>query len=148
MTAVLSRLVVLDRLRGNGDVEAAARLSDELAREVGADRRLAVYGSLAPGEENERELADLAGSWRRGLVRGDLLDRGWGARIGFPAFVRNPEGSEVDVQVFESEELPRHWARLDAFEGLGYTRILVPVRCEDEVVVAWLYALSEDPQPR
>ncbi|MEZ5330923.1 MAG: gamma-glutamylcyclotransferase family protein [Thermoanaerobaculia bacterium] len=120
----------------------------DVSRELGDDARLAVYGSLAPGEENERELADLEGTWRHGVARGRLLDRGWGARIGFPAFVPDPAGEEVGVQVFESGDLPLHWARLDAFEGPGYTRIRVPVRCGDEVVVAWIYALAEESQPR
>ncbi len=31
-----------------------------------------------------------------------------------------------------SEELPRAWARLDAFEGPGYRRIVVEVTLDDD----------------
>ena len=36
-------------------------------------------------------------------------------------------GPRVEVHVLESAELPRHWARLDEFEGSGYERVAVPV---------------------
>lgn len=139
---LVARLSEIEDLRTHGYAARAARLSSGLAREHGADRRLAVYGSLAPGEENERELAGLDGVWRAGTVRGRLFDRGWGARLGFPAFVWDPDGDEVEVALFESPDLPRHWARLDAFEGPGYDRILVPVRRGEATLLAWLYALA------
>jgi hypothetical protein len=31
------------------------------------------------------------------------------------------------VQVFESEELPSHWRKIDEFEGPDYRRVLVDV---------------------
>jgi gamma-glutamylcyclotransferase (GGCT)/AIG2-like uncharacterized protein YtfP len=37
------------------------------------------------------------------------------------------DGPEVPVQVFESSELPKHWTRLDEFEGSQYRRTTVPV---------------------
>jgi gamma-glutamylcyclotransferase (GGCT)/AIG2-like uncharacterized protein YtfP len=38
--------------------------------------RLAVYGSLAPGQANHHQLAGLAGEWRSGVVRGWLTASG------------------------------------------------------------------------
>lgn len=101
--------------------------------------RLATYGTLAPGKPNHHQLADLPGQWRRGSVRGRLIDSGWGAAMGFPALVPGEEG-EVAVDLFESASLPDHWARLDAFEGEGYERRPILVRLGDEEVWAFIYA--------
>jgi gamma-glutamylcyclotransferase (GGCT)/AIG2-like uncharacterized protein YtfP len=46
----------------------------------------------------------------------------------------------VAVVVFESADLPNHWARLDDFEGDGYRREVVSVATEAGDVEAWLYA--------
>lgn len=110
----------------------------------GADRRLAVYGTLAPGEVNAEVLADLEGEWLDGTVTGELLEHGWGARHGFPAMRYDPEGPPVAVKVFVSNDLPDHWRRLDAFEGPGYARIVVPVALTSgETVKTHLYAAAE-----
>jgi gamma-glutamylcyclotransferase (GGCT)/AIG2-like uncharacterized protein YtfP len=107
-----------------------------------ADHALAVYGSLAPGRVNHHHLADLRGTWRADLwVTGHLEDRGWGAGLGYPALVWAADGARVPVQLFVSEELPAHWARLDAFEGQDYERIVVPVHGAAGIVtMASLYA--------
>lgn len=107
------------------------------------DTRLAVYGSLAPGRVNHGQLSALAGSWHPGTVRGFLRPAGWGAALGFPGLVLDPAGPEVAVNVFESAELPKHWARLDEFEGPGYRRAVASVRMEDGVVAASIYVLAE-----
>jgi hypothetical protein len=58
-------------------------------------------------------------------------------------------GAAVAVQVLASARLPEGWARLDAFEGLDYRRILVPVFVPDATgerrlyTVANLYAVSD-----
>src|ERR1700751_4068590 len=88
--------------------------------------RLAVYGTLAPGRENYWVLAGLKGTWSQGTVRGYLFAEGWGASQGYPAMTYDARGSEIAVQVFESDDLPRHWARIDEFEGPEYRRVVVP----------------------
>lgn len=107
------------------------------------DTRLAVYGSLAPGEVNHHELAGLRGRWYSGTVRGTRYDSGWGATMGYPGMVLDPAGPTVDVQIFESPDLPEHWARLDEFEGPGYCRTAVSVRVGEDEISAWIYALAE-----
>ena len=92
-----------------------------------ASSRLAVYGSLAPGESNHHVLACIAGTWRRGWVEGDLHAEGWGAPHGYPGLVWRRSGPRCPVSVMESQELDAHWERLDAFEGSDYRRIVVPV---------------------
>lgn len=101
--------------------------------------RLATYGTLAPGRPNHHQISDLPGVWRRGTVRGRLVDSGWGAAMGFPALVPGDEG-EVSVDLFESPALPDHWARLDAFEGEGYERRTIIVHVDGEEVLASIYA--------
>lgn len=121
---------------------------DQVSATLGPLHRLATYGSLAPGRPNHHHLDGLAGRWLAGYVTGRLVDAGWGAGLGFPALVVDPDGARVDVQVFESPDLPAHWPRLDAFEGEQYQRTLVPVHTPDGDVPAFIYALRpSDPAP-
>lgn len=105
--------------------------------------RLATYGSLAPGRSNHRQLDGLTGRWLEGHVYGTLVDAGWGAGLGYPALILDPDGSAVDVQVFESDDLPAHWSRLDEFEGSGYERVVTTVRTPEGDVRASIYVLRE-----
>lgn len=107
--------------------------------------RLAVYGTLQPGREHHHELEGLEGGWTRGVVRGRFYPEGWGAAMGYPGLVIDPEGEPVAVHVLQSEDLPQHWERLDAFEGEAYRRVVVAVETGGGMVEACLYALSETP---
>ncbi len=112
----------------HGDVAGDA---DEASVERWFDQpstRLAVYGSLAPGEVNHHVVAHIAGHWVDGFVTGTLRQLGWGHHIGFPAIAWHPDGKRVNVRLFTSLQLPQHWDRIDEFEGEDYQRILVPVR--------------------
>lgn len=104
--------------------------------------RLATYGTLAPGRPNAHQLADLEGTWCLGHVRGHLVEDGWGAEMGFPGLILDPEGEEVEVHLFECSELPAHWAKLDAFEGDGYRRTPVQVTTPDGDVAAFIYQIN------
>jgi len=107
-----------------------------------AEKRLATYGTLAPGRPNHHQLAALAGDWSQGTVRGRLLQQGWGAAQGYPGLILDPDGAEVAVQLFRSPDLPAHWPRLDAFEGDGYRRVSTPVSTPAGVVEACVYVLA------
>jgi len=113
-----------------------------MAPDRGADIRLAVYGSLAPGRANHHQLAELPGRWRRGAVRGRLVDAGWGSALGFPGLILDPSAPPIEVQIFESPELPAHWARLDEFEGPDYRRVVTRVATADGDVGACVYVLA------
>lgn len=105
--------------------------------------RLFVYGTLAPGRPNEHVLAQVSGSWEPAVVRGKLLEEGWGAAAGYPGIVLDERGDEVHGLVFTSQELEAHWARLDEFEGEGYKRVLVSALLQDGTQVeAYIYKLS------
>jgi gamma-glutamylcyclotransferase (GGCT)/AIG2-like uncharacterized protein YtfP len=107
--------------------------------------RLATYGSLAPGKSNHHQLAALRGHWISGVVRGDLYQDGWGTLQGYPGLVLNPEGAPVTVAMFCSEDLPRHWARLDAFEGRDYRRVVTQVATADGPFDACIYVVASKP---
>jgi gamma-glutamylcyclotransferase (GGCT)/AIG2-like uncharacterized protein YtfP len=106
--------------------------------------RLAVYGTLAPGRPNHHQLAGLSGRWIEGTVRGQLHEAGWGAYLGYPAIVLDDAGPEVDVQLFESSDLPEHWDRLDEFEGAAYRRAVTAVSTVEGDLLASIYTLALD----
>jgi gamma-glutamylcyclotransferase (GGCT)/AIG2-like uncharacterized protein YtfP len=84
------------------------RFVDETADLSGApDTRLAIYGTLAPGRVNHHQISALSGKWQRGMVKGKLFSSGWGAALGFPGLILDPLGPSVDVDLFESADLPR-----------------------------------------
>lgn len=88
---------------------------------------LAVYGTLQPGKPNQHIVANIPGTWSNGVVRGTMYETGWGAAMGYPAMTPDPDGSPIAVKLLHSDELPKHWTRLDEFEGEGYERTLIPV---------------------
>jgi gamma-glutamylcyclotransferase (GGCT)/AIG2-like uncharacterized protein YtfP len=111
---------------GSGsDAGDAERRLDALFQ---TSQRLAVYGTLAPGQPNHHVVAPLGGEWTDGVIEGDLLPVGWGAALGYPAF--RPGSGTVPVKLLTSPLLATSWPDLDEFEGAEYQRILVPVfRC-------------------
>ena len=109
-----------------------------------AGSRLAVYGTLRPGQPNHHQLAGLDGEWRAGAVRGRLVDEGWAASLGHRALVLDPAAPQVAVDLFESPDLPQHWGRLDAFEGPGYRRIVATVETADGKVEASIYVAAAE----
>lgn len=103
------------------------------------DRRLAVYGTLRPGQSNHHHVAGLAGTWRRGTVTGHIVHTGWGAAFNYPVLTLSADGDAVAVDVLESVDLPGHWDRLDTFEGSQYRRTRAVVATGAGPVEAWIY---------
>ena len=138
----LDTLVEVNALRAAGLSPRLQQLEAGIAARFSAHRRLAAYGSLAPGRSNPGQLQDLRGDWHSGFsVRGEFVDRGWGAGLGYPALRWSTSGPAVSIELFVSDDLARHWARLDEFEGADYLRIVVPLYSGTSVVaVANLYA--------
>ena len=106
---------------------------------VNAEHRLVTYGTLAPGRPNHHQLASLEGRWIPAIVRGDLVRQGWAAEAGYLALVLNPHGAPIEVQVFESADLPAHWHRLDDFEGTEYRRVVATVETDNGPMQASIY---------
>jgi gamma-glutamylcyclotransferase (GGCT)/AIG2-like uncharacterized protein YtfP len=108
------------------------------ALRLGAESRLATYGSLRPGEQHHDLVADLE-LMGPGVVRGDVSD--W---EGYPVLSVRADGAPVPVLVFGGLS-PTRWAELDAFEGLAYRRDLVIVELEGGgVLVATCYVAAAD----
>ncbi|MEM7668035.1 MAG: gamma-glutamylcyclotransferase family protein [Pseudomonadota bacterium] len=108
----------------------------------GAEHRLAVYGTLEPGQVNANQLDGLTGLWETGTVRGTLIEDGWGADHGCPGRILTVDGPEVAVHLFTSPDLTDHWDRLDAFEGADYRRTITFVTTGAGVVSAMIYAIE------
>lgn len=133
-----------ERMQGSQTEEA--RHAEEIAESLfSASTLLAVYGTLAPREENEWVLQPLRGQWREGFVCGQRLEPGsWGGGIEYPGMRWEPEGNRFAVKMFASVDLPHEWERLDKFEGKEYLRILVPVeRGDGTVAIANIYSSRE-----
>ena len=104
------------------------------------ENRLIVYGSLAPDRSNAHVLAHLQGTWTPATIRGTRLDDGWG---GYPG-VHLDDAGDIPCQLFESADLPAHWAMVDEFEGVGYRRVPVTARVGHADVEAYVYELAAD----
>ena len=113
----------------------------------GPEVRLAAYGTLAPGRPHHVQLNELPGRWLVGRVSGSLAEAGWGATLGYPGLILDPDGPPIEVHVFESGALPHHWDRLDAFEGPGYRRVAVDVSTAEGVLPASVYVPTGPPNP-
>ena len=73
-----------------------------------------------------------------------MIASGWGAKLGYPGMVLDPQGSTVEVHLFESSELPGHLRRLDEFEGADYRRVVTQVQTPNGEVDAWIYVLESE----
>jgi gamma-glutamylcyclotransferase (GGCT)/AIG2-like uncharacterized protein YtfP len=114
----------------------AAAVDEALGRPA---HRLVAYGTLRPGESNDRLLAGL-GSWQPARVRGRL-----GRWEGYPVLVPAPAGGPaLDVMLLTSTRLPAAMPGLDRFEGPAYRRSWVvaelgPPEIDGGAVVAQCY---------
>ncbi|HCQ7769775.1 gamma-glutamylcyclotransferase family protein [Enterobacter kobei] len=88
---------------------------------------LFVYGTLGPGRPNAHILESIGGTWQKGHVGGSLINKGWGAEMGYPGIVLDDSGNRVQGFIFTSVNLPNHWDVLDEFEGAEYERVPVDV---------------------
>lgn len=106
---------------------------------------LFVYGTLAPGRNNEHVLTNIGGTWEPGAVKGHLKDEGWGAKIGYPGIVLDEAGEDINGYIFSSNNLDKHWDELDEFEGVEYQRVIVEVQKKDSSLVkAFIYVLRKN----
>lgn len=104
--------------------------------------RLFVYGSLQPGAPNEHVLAAVKGDWEPAVVRGRLVEAGWGAAIGYPGLVIDEDGESIRGHVLAARDLGETWAVLDELEGEEYERTIVTVTTlKGEQVDAHIYVL-------
>jgi len=55
---------------------------------------------------NNYHLDSVSGKWTKGTVKGRLMEKGWGADLGFPRMVLDDSVNCVDVFVLEASNLP------------------------------------------
>ncbi len=105
--------------------------------------RLFVYGSLQPGAPNQHVLGGIDGEWCPAVVRGRLVESGWGAALGYPGLLLDEQGYEVRGSLLTSAELDSLWDSLDTLEGDEYERITTAVVLENgDCVDACIYVLK------
>lgn len=103
---------------------------------------LFVYGTLAPERPNAHILHPFSGTWEPASIRGNLIDDGWGAEMGYPAIIPDENGEIVEGFVFSSTEID--WQMLDEFEGAGYSRQTAKATLSTgEQVTAFVYSLND-----
>jgi len=129
---LLAQIASANAARAVGDCEGGVA-GHHLELVFCCSQWLAVYGTLAVGEENHREVVNCRGIWQGGTVHGR---RGMHQ---YPVFRFDATAPPVAMQVLHSTNLPAHWAALDEFEGPGYRRVLVPVLLASGWQVANLY---------
>jgi gamma-glutamylcyclotransferase (GGCT)/AIG2-like uncharacterized protein YtfP len=106
--------------------------------------RLFIYGSLEPGQPNEHVLTAIGGEWEPAVVKGNLIQAGWGANMGYPGLTIDECGTDIHGHIFTSSNLSAEWASLDDFEGEEYQRIVTTVTLlSGEPVSAHVYVLRD-----
>ncbi|MGZ8866812.1 MAG: gamma-glutamylcyclotransferase family protein [Thermoanaerobaculia bacterium] len=113
---------------------AAATLTSGSVRAMGADSRLVVYGSLAPGEANHHIVEGLKGRWFPCVITGSIE-----MHDGHRVFRWDEKGSRIDAQLLSSPKLPGAWPEIDEFEGAGYRRRVIPVEVGGKRLLANVY---------
>lgn len=110
------------------------------------EKMLIIYGSLAPNAPNHHIVEYIKGIWQQGIVKGKLMQYGWGADLGYYAFKHAPitEQTEIKAHILISNELTANWDYLDNFEGSGYKRILAKFELENgNIGIGFIYAINE-----
>lgn len=125
-----------------GGAVGARDAEDALEHAFRSSQRLAVYGTLAPGEANHHLLAACPGPWIRGVVHGHRAMRE------HAVFTYDAAAGHVAVQMLTSPGLLQRWASLDEFERPTHRRVLVPVfEGKGLLSVANLYEACEPVEP-
>ena len=106
--------------------------------------KLFVYGTLCPGKPNEHVLKKIGGTWKKGFIKGQLFEEGWGSEMGFSGIRLENKVERIEGYVFYSKNLKQHWLELDEFEGEAYQRVKATITLEDtkEDVEAFIYTLK------
>ena len=109
-------------------------------------KKLVVYGTLAPGGVNHSVIEHIRGRWQKGIVKGKLLKQGWGAGLGYYGFKPVDKDEEkIPAFILTSDDLAANWQLLDDFEGSEYRRIIAKYQLEDgEIGVGFIYAINDE----
>ncbi len=126
-----------------------SRLTDEennIIEKYRPEKALIIYGSLAPDRPNHSKIKHIAGCWKKGIIKGKLENKGWGADLGYGGFKHTniKEQEVIEAFILFSNELDKYWQFIDEFEGKEYNRILVKYELENgEIGIGNIYALKD-----
>ena len=102
-----------------------------------------VYGTLQPGEVNERYFDRFDGVWTSGYVLGSLENKGWGSEHGFPGIKLDDHGDRVTGSLFTTADIDEILVLLDELEGADYRRVVTVVYLENNTEqLAFIYELA------
>lgn len=104
---------------------------------------LFVYGTLIPEQENDFVLKNIPGNWQKATIKGFFDAKGWQKTQGFPAVILDKYGETIHGFLFSSQDLSKHWKRIDIFETAMYQRVLTTVFLENKTeILAYIYELN------
>ena len=109
------------------------------------EKKLIIYGSLAPNRPNHVKIEHIIGEWHKGTVMGHLENKGWGADLGFGGYTQTntPNDKPIEAFILFSDNLNENFQSLDRFEGDDYERILAMFELDNGVVgIGNIYALK------
>lgn len=123
------------------DIQGMTPAEQSLLKTYRPDTSLIIYGTLAPNRSNHAEVQNIKGEWKKGIVKGKLLN----VSDGYVAFKHTQTGEQESIEAFVlfSEELNDNWSRLDEFEGDDYRRILAKYELNNgEIGIGNIYAIN------
>ncbi|UFH52409.1 gamma-glutamylcyclotransferase [Spirosoma sp. KNUC1025] len=139
---IISKGVGLEKLNNNDLTE----VERDFVEKYKPEKAIIIYGSLAPNRPNHSKIEHINGKWLKGIVKGTLVNEGWGAKMGYYAFKHSHSDVPeiIDAYVLFSDKLVANWSYLDEFEGDGYKRLLAKFELETgEIGVGNIYALND-----
>jgi gamma-glutamylcyclotransferase (GGCT)/AIG2-like uncharacterized protein YtfP len=119
---------------------------EQFLNEYKPQNSIIVYGTLAPNKPNHSKIEHINGRWSKGIIKGKLVEEGWGAELGYFGFKHSSidEQENIEAYILFSDELINNWTYLDEFEGNGYRRMLAKFELENgEFGVGNIYAIND-----
>lgn len=105
------------------------------------DSHYIAYGTLSPGGVNHSILSDIAGTWTKCTISGEIQFIN-----NLPVFSQSKKNSITNANVLESQDLPSCWNKIDEFEGFSYKRRLISAFGEDgNSIVGYIYVSTTNP---
>lgn len=139
---MLSIGVSLDKL----DYKELTEVEKTLIEKYRPEKSIIIYGTLAPNRPNHSKIAHIKGKWLRGIVKGKLVNEGWGAELGYFGFKHShiDEQENIEAYILFSDQLVDNWSYLDEFEGDGYRRIIAKYELDNgDVGIGNIYAIND-----
>ena len=127
------------------DIKDLTQTEQSIIEKYRPDKSIIIYGTLAPNRPNHSKIEHIKGEWKRGTVKGKLVNEGWGAELGYFGFkhTQTDEQENIKAYIFFSDKLVDTWSYLDEFEGDGYRRILAKYELDNgEIGIGNIYAIN------